>query len=161
MSQPPDNPWYASGMSASRRAFVRSVVVGSLGLPLLTRSAAAQPAADDPFAVVHRAADPVHPTAEERERAAVVTLPARARAGRPFEIGVAVGTPVRPGTAEDHVEWIEIRAGNERVARFELGPGAALPSVRLTMRLGEATTVRVLAMWSRHGLWETSRAVAM
>lgn len=147
-------------MPASRRSFVRSVVVGVASLPLLARSAAAQPA-PDPFAEIHRAADPAHPTAAERERAAVVTLPARARAGRPFEIGVAVGTPVRPATAEDHVEWIEIRAGEARVARFELGPGAALPSVRLTMRVEQATTIRVLAMWNRHGLWETKRELAV
>lgn len=160
MSQPADNPWYASPMAASRRSFVRSVVVGVAGLPLLARRASGQPA-PDPFAEIHRAADPAHPTAPERERAAVVTLPARARAGRPFEIGVAVGTPVRPATADDYVEWIEIRAGDARVARFELGAGAALPSVRLTMKLDAAATVRVLVMWSRHGLWETSRDVAM
>jgi desulfoferrodoxin (superoxide reductase-like protein) len=141
---------------------VRAAVVGVAGLPLWAGRSSAQPApAPDPFARIHRAADPAHPTAEERERAAVVTLPARVRAQRPFEIGVAVGTPVRPGTAEDHVEWIEIRAGDARVARFELAHEGALPSVRLTMRLDAATTIRVLAMWNRHGLWETSRPVAV
>lgn len=139
---------------------MRSVVVGAAGLPLLVGRAAAQPA-PDPFAELHRAADPAHPTAEERVRAAVVTLPARIRAGRPFELGVAVGTPVREGTEEDFVEWIEIRAGDRRVARVELGAGTALPSVRLTMRVTEATTLRVLTMWSRNGLWETTRPLAV
>lgn len=144
---------------------MRSVVVGAAGLPLLVRRAAAQPqpqtpAAPDPFAEIHRAADPAHPTPDERLRAAVLTLPARVRANHPFELGVAVGTPVREGTPDDHVEWIEVRAGDARVARFELAPGLVLPSVRLTMRLSETTTLRVLAMWNRAGLWETTRAVA-
>ena len=147
-------------MGASRRFFVRSIVVGAAGLPLLARRAGAQPT-PDPFEQIHRAADPAHPTADERVRAAVLTLPARVRAGRPFELGVSVGTPVREGTADEHVEWIEVRAGNERVARFELAPGNALPSVRLSMRVTEATTLRVLVMWSGAGLWETTRPIAV
>jgi len=147
-------------MGASRRSFVRSIVVGAAGLPLLGRGAAAQ-TTDDPFEQIHRAADPAHPTADERVRAAVLTLPARVRPGRPFELGVAVGTPVREGSVDDHVEWIEVRAGNERVARFELAQSYALPSVHLTMRVTEATTLRVLAMWSGAGLWETTRPIAV
>jgi len=147
-------------MPATRRQFVGSVLVGAAGLPLLGRNASAQPT-EPSYTEIHHPADPAHPTGAERERAPTLSLPARVHAARPFELGITIGQPPRRGSPEDHVEWIEVRAGTGPVARISLGPAASLPSVRLWIELPASTTLRVLAMWSQNGLWETLHAVTV
>ncbi|MBI2898274.1 MAG: hypothetical protein HYY06_32290 [Deltaproteobacteria bacterium] len=142
-------------MPASRRTFVKSLVIGAVGA--VAGRARAQDA--DPFATMHRAADPAHPTPEERAHAPALTVPARVRSGRAFDLGIAVGAPLHESSAEHHIEWIEVRVGSRQVARLELAPAGAQPLLRVRIVLGESAPVRVMAMCSRHGLWETTRTV--
>jgi superoxide reductase len=142
-----------------RRTFVKSLVIGATLVPLAARRGRAQPA--DPFSEIHRAADPAHLTPEERMHAPILTLPARVRRGRAFELGVAIGAPLHESTADHHIEAIEVRAGGRPVARVELVPGMTGPSIRLLVVLQENESLGVLAMCSRHGLWETVREVTV
>ncbi len=69
-------------------------------------------------------------------------------------IDVALGHYVAHPNQPDHfIQWIEVLAGDNPIARFDLSPVATDPKVSVVVDLDAGTTVRAMAYCNLHGLW--------
>ena len=103
-----------------------------------------------------------------------------AKPGEVFEVKVSVGKDIaHPNTTEHHISWIAVyyHAEGEKVphqvGRFEfsahgestagpnLGPVYTHHQVTLAVKLGRGGTFYAVALCNIHGLWESSKAVAV
>ena len=102
------------------------------------------------------------------------------RPGEAFEVRVSVGKEVaHPNTTEHHIRWImllfqpegdrftydvarvELNAHGESAAGPNQGPVYSHPVATVVLRIGKPGTLHALALCNIHGLWETSKAVAV
>lgn len=137
----------------------RTLLGGSIGLlaawPLAPRCALAQDGALDG----REPRDPNAMSAEERRHVPVLVLPTRVRAARSFDLVVQVGVEPHPMTTSHHVEWIEVRIGEERAFLATLTPAVAYPIVRVPLTLAASGPLTVRAHCNLHGTWRTRRAI--
>lgn len=75
-------------------------------------------------------------------------------------ITVAVGHYVAHPNQPDHfIQWIEILANGNAIARFDLSPVATSPVVSAVVNLDPGTSVRAVAYCNLHGLWAAETAI--
>lgn len=76
------------------------------------------------------------------------------------KISVAVGhyTP-HPNQPDHYIQWIELQAGNNTIARFDLSPVATEPRVSIVANLDPGTVVRAIEYCNLHGLWAAQTTV--
>lgn len=154
-----------------RRRFFSLAGAGALvGLPggiaaaQITRedwSASGEPTGREP-------ADEAALTGEERLHVPVLSLPARLRAGRAFDLVVQIGVRPHECTAEHRIDWIEVALGPSggasgewrRVFVADLSVDVPYPVVRVPVVLREPATLVVRARCNVHGVWRTRRELA-
>jgi len=92
-----------------------------------------------------------------------IEVPAKVKAGEPFQVTVIVGKEVlHPNTIEHHIKWIQVYAKEEgarpvvHVGTFDLGPTYAEPKVTFPVMLKKSTTLYALEYCSIHGVWDNS-----
>ncbi len=110
----------------------------------------------------------------------VVECPDQVKPGEAFEVRVAVGKEIaHPNTTEHHIRWImllfqpegerftyeaariEFNAHGEAAAGANQGPAYTQPAATVALRLDKPGTLHALALCNIHGLWESSKAVAL
>lgn len=96
---------------------------------------------------------------EERIHVPVLTLPARLRSGRSFDLIVQVGIQPHECTDEHHIDWIEVALDERRVFVADLSSDIPFPVVRVPLAVHEACTLTVRARCNQHGVWRTQRAL--
>ncbi len=109
----------------------------------------------------------IQPEHEGKEKhVPVITAPAKAKKGEPFEIDVVVGKEKRhPNSYVHHIKWIQLFAKESdetpmvHVATYDMGPTYAEPHVRFPVMLERTATLYVLAYCNLHGVWENSTKV--
>lgn len=75
-------------------------------------------------------------------------------------VTVALGHYVAHPNQPDHfIQWIEISANGNAIARFDLSPVATSPVVSTVVNLYAGTTVRAIAYCNLHGLWAAETTV--
>ena len=98
-------------------------------------------------------------TPEERSHVPVLTLPARLRAGRSFDLIVQVGIQPHECTEDHHIDWIEVALDERRVFVADLSSDIPFPVVRVPLAVHVASTLTVRARCNQHGVWRTQRAL--
>ena len=110
----------------------------------------------------------------------VIEAPEAVAKGSPFQVTVSVGKEIpHPNTTEHFIAWIDLffkpasggfpyhvgrfdfRAHGESVKGPNQGPVHAHPSVTFPVSLNEPGTLVAVSLCNIHGLWESSREVAV
>lgn len=99
-------------------------------------------------------------TGLDRTHLPLVSLPARPRLGRPFDLVVRVGEPQHEQRAEHHVQWIDVRYGAERLFACDLSPSVPFPVVRVPVILRREDELVVRLRCSQHGVHAWRLALA-
>ncbi|MET1128438.1 MAG: class II SORL domain-containing protein [Thermoproteota archaeon] len=88
-----------------------------------------------------------------------VEAPSSVKANEPFDVRISVGP--HPNTVEHSIRWIEVYFEEEgrpfnpvHIARVELAPEYAEPTLTLRLRLKKSGTLYVIEYCNLHGLWE-------
>lgn len=75
-------------------------------------------------------------------------------------ISVKVGHYVaHPNLPDHYIQWIEIQADGNTIARFDLSPVATSPDVSIIANLEAGTTVRAIEYCNLHGLWAAEETI--
>lgn len=109
-----------------------------------------------------------------------IEAPDKVKAGDLFEVKVTLGKEVaHPNTTEHHISWItlffhpegekfshqvghfEFSAHGESTAGPNQGPVYTHHQVVATLKIGKPGTLHALALCNIHGLWESSREIAV
>ncbi len=110
----------------------------------------------------------------------VIECPDQVKAGELFEVKVCLGKEVgHPNTTEHHISWIslyfhpegepfthqvghfEFTAHGEAVAGPNQGPVYTHHAVTVTLKVTKPGTLHALALCNIHGLWESSKEIAV
>ncbi len=149
----------------SRRQFGR-LVAGAAALTTLgARPAGASETIYDVrvdpslFEGINRARDPMAPQGLELTHAPVITAPARVKKGEPFEVRIEVGKRLHVMTPPHYIQYIELFAGNEPIARLDLFHRFSNPAATLSVRLEKSVSLLALERCNLHGLWEAQALV--
>jgi superoxide reductase len=102
---------------------------------------------------------------EERVHVPVLSLPARVRAGRAFDLVVQIGVRPHESTAEHRIDWIEVALGPaagasgewRRVVVADLSVDVPYPVLRVPVMIREPATLVARARCNVHGVWRTVR----
>lgn len=147
-----------------RRTLLRGSLASGLavlGGPMVVSSAAAQVTRAEwsPTGALtgHEPADAANLTDEERLHVPVITLPARLRTGRSFDLMIQIGVRPHECTEDHHVDWIEVALGERRVFVADLSLDVPFPVVRVPLVVRAAETLTVRARCNQHGVWRTRR----
>jgi desulfoferrodoxin (superoxide reductase-like protein) len=87
----------------------------------------------------------------DRMHLPIVSLPARPRLGRAFDLVVRVGDPTHEQRQDHHIAWIEVRYGADRLFVCDLSPDVPFPVVRVPVVLRRADELAVRFFCTRHG----------
>ncbi len=148
--------------------FLTTVAVGSVATGMVGTVAAAEkyfPVKVDQtlFENINRAKDPANKVGLEKSHAPVLTAPSSIAAGKPFAVEVVIGENLHPMGPTHWIEFIELRLGNQPIARADLQPvGYLVPKITFNVVIpkeaapeGKATLV-ARQNCNLHGLWEAS-----
>ena len=151
-----------------RRIFLRTAVAGSVAAGISGTAIAAEkyfPVKVDPilFENINRAKDPANKAGLEKSHVPVLTASSSIEAGKPFTIEVTIGEKLHPMGPAHWIEYIELRLGNQPIARADLQPaGYLVPKITFNVVIpkeaapeGNATLV-ARQNCNMHGLWEAS-----
>jgi|GEM_PF-527613 len=147
----------------SRREFVKSglATAASLGLVgLLYRGQARAEGYGDygsggaETPKVNRIKDPSNLSLAEKKHSPLIEVEGPVRAGEPVRVTVRVGRSEHPMETKHWIKWIELYAGEERIARADLEPVLSRPVVTFTVVLPPAATLRAREECNLHGVWE-------
>jgi superoxide reductase len=151
-----------------RRVFLRNTAIGSIAAGISGTAMAADkyfPVKVEPalFENINRAKDPANKAGLEKSHAPVLTASPSIEAGNPFTVEVAIGEKLHPMSPAHWIEFIELRLGNQPIARVDFQPAGYLaPKVTFNVVIpkeaapeGKATLV-ARQNCNLHGLWEAS-----
>jgi len=147
-------------MATSRRDFLRASMVSGLAAAAAATfpawKALAQPAAPMAGEYQH-AQDPAHLTPLEMSHWPKLSISKKTPMGQPFNLMIQIGNKLHPMTAEHHIEWVEVWAGDKRLLRTDfIEPTWTKPVLTVNLSAVEATQLKVRMRCNLHGLWENS-----
>jgi len=147
-------------MATTRREFLRTSMVTGL-----TAAAASVPAlaalAQEPAPPTYQhPQDPANLTPLEMKHWPKLEIVGKVALGQPFGLAIQVGQQIHPMTAEHHIEWVEVWAGDARVERVDFSaPVWAQPVLTVTLVDNAPAELKVRLSCNLHGLWENTIAV--
>jgi superoxide reductase len=109
-------------------------------------------------------ADPANMTDMMRKHTPRFEIPEKVKAGEPFAVFLKVGgidEVEHPNLLGHWINWVEIYAGERLLGRTEFAPVVSQPDATLHVTLEEPKTLRVLAFCNLHGVWESTKPVAV
>lgn len=91
-----------------------------------------------------------------REHLPFVSLPARPRLQRPFDLVVRIGDPNHPQRSDHFIAWVEAAYADELLFVADLSPSVPFPVVRIPVILRRPGLLTIRAHCTRHGtfLWQ-------
>lgn len=116
------------------------------------------------FCGINTPADPDNLNEMEQKHMPVVDCPDTVKAGEPFKVSIKVGSIPHVMEEAHHIQWLEIHFGRNFYERIDLTPVFTLPDVTVTLvkhAKHKTSTLRVVERCNMHGLWETTREVAV
>ncbi|MDW7777049.1 MAG: class II SORL domain-containing protein [Methanosarcinales archaeon] len=115
------------------------------------------------FNGMNRPVDAVDLTEAEKKHVPVIVSPGSVKPGEPFEVSVAVGNTPHVMEPAHHIQWVELYAREDFLARIAFTPGFTKASATLTVVLEAAgrVTLRVIERCNIHGLWESTRDITV
>jgi len=116
------------------------------------------------FCGTNKPKDAANVTEFEKKHMPVVECPSEVKAGVPFQVKIKVGEIPHVNEEGHFIQWIEARFGENLYARVEFTPVFAMPEVVLTLvKHGkhDSGTLRIIERCNLHGLWETTKEIAI
>jgi len=71
-------------------------------------------------------------------------------------VGHAISHPNQP---DHYIQWIEVQAFGNTIARFDLSPVATEPQVSVALKLAPSTRIQVIEHCNLHGLWASEAVI--
>ena len=112
------------------------------------------------FEGINRIKDPAKPTVLEKKHSPVISAPAKAKAGEPFDVAVVIGEIVHPMGPAHWIEFVQLNIGNEPagIVNFR-SHGYLKPEAKFTVVLddslkGKTLSLVIQAKCNLHGIWE-------
>ncbi len=100
----------------------------------------------------------------EKKHIPVFECPDKVKAGEPFQIKIKVGEIPHVMEVGHHIQWIEVKSGENCYARVELTPAFTKPDITVTLvKEGKhrTRTLRVIERCNLHGLWEATKEITI
>ena len=92
----------------------------------------------------------------EKKHTPVVSGPANAKKGEPFEVSIEVGKLLAHPNENGHfIEWIDLYSGDTFLARVGLEPRLTVPRVKVGVALDHGHALVAKARCNLHGVWES------
>jgi len=109
-------------------------------------------------------ADPANMTDLMRKHTPVIDAPGKVKANQSFAVTVKVGGidgVEHPNVLGHWINWVAVYVGDRPLARVEFAPAVSQPQTTLSIALEQSATLRVVASCNMHGLWESTKSVAV
>jgi len=109
-------------------------------------------------------ADPANMTDMMRKHTPVIDAPGKVTANQSFAVTVKVGGidgVEHPNVLGHWINSVAVYAGDRPLARVEFAPAVSQPQTTLSIVLEQSATLRVVAWCNMHGLWESTKSVAV
>jgi superoxide reductase len=109
-------------------------------------------------------ADAANMTDMMRKHTPVVDAPDKVSAGEPFAVAVKVGGidgVNHPNVLGHWINWVTLHAGDRLLGRAEFAPAVTQPAATFHVTLEEPVTLQVVAYCNMHGVWASTKKVAV
>ncbi|MEF9426520.1 MAG: class II SORL domain-containing protein [Candidatus Mariimomonas ferrooxydans] len=116
------------------------------------------------FCGINKPKDTTNLTETEKKHIPVFECPDKVKSGEPFQIKIKVGEIPHVMEEGHHIQWIEIKSGENFYERVDLTPVFTRPEITLTLVKGgkhEKRTLRVIERCNVHGLWEATGEITI
>jgi superoxide reductase len=116
------------------------------------------------FCGINQPANSADLTDMEKKHIPVIDCPDTVKAGQPFKVKIKVGEMPHVSEEAHHIQWIEIKTGENLYARIDLTPVLSLPEVTVTLKKAgkhRKTSIRALERCNIHGLWEAVKEITV
>lgn len=103
-------------------------------------------------------------TEMEKEHIPVITCPDIVKSGEPFQLAIAVGEIPHVSEEAHHIQWIEVKSGENLYARLDLTPVLSTATATVTLvKAGKhrTSTLQVIERCNIHGLWEARKDITI
>jgi superoxide reductase len=121
----------------------------------------AEQALPDLFAQVNKVEDLDSAADLQKKHTPVITAPDAVKAGECFEVVVEVGKLVaHPNEIGHYIEYIDLYAGYQYVARLDLTAVRTCPVLKLCLKLErDLGPLRAFVRCNLHGMWEATKPI--
>ncbi len=116
------------------------------------------------FCGTNKPKDTANLTETEKKHIPLFECPDKVKSGEPFQIKIKVGEIPHVMEEGHHIQWIEIKSGENFYERVDLTPVFTRPEITLTLVKGgkhEKRTLRVIERCNLHGLWEVTKEITI
>ncbi len=116
------------------------------------------------FCGINKPKDTANLTETEKKHIPVFECPDKVKSGEPFQIKIKVGEIPHVMEEGHHIQWIEVKSGENFYERVDLTPVFTRPEITLTLIKGgkhEKRTLRVIERCNVHGLWEAVKEITI
>jgi len=116
------------------------------------------------FCGINKPKDTANLTETEKKHIPVFECPDKVKSGEPFQIKIKVGEMPHVMEEGHHIQWIEVKSGENFYERVDLTPVFTRPEITLTLIKGgkhEKRTLRVIERCNMHGLWEAVKEITI
>lgn len=109
---------------------------------------------------IHRvSADPAQMSDLEKKHVPVIHVAASSEPDN-YDVTVVVGEHMRhPNEPAHWIDWIELRSGDNLLARFDLAPVVAEPTATITLYVPDAIEITAVEHCNIHGTWGAAAMV--
>ena len=116
------------------------------------------------FCGINQPSDSANLTEMEKKHLPIIECPDTVKSGEPFQVKIKVGEVPHVSEEAHHIQWIEIKTGENLYSRVELVPVFSMPEVTVTLKKAgkhRTSSIRVIERCNIHGLWETKKDIAV
>lgn len=114
------------------------------------------------FAGINRVTDFANISDLEKKHHPTIECPDKAEAGEYFKVKITVGKELAHPDENDHyIQWLELYAGDLFVSRVDFTPKLSKSPVTLGVKLEKTDKLRAIIRCNLHGLWESTKKVAV
>ena len=114
------------------------------------------------FCGINQPSDSANLTEMEKKHLPVIECPDTVKSGEPFQVKIKVGEVPHVSEEAHHIQWIEIKTGENLYSRVELVPVLSMPEITVTLKKAgkhRTSSIRVIERCNIHGLWETKKDI--
>jgi superoxide reductase len=116
------------------------------------------------FCGINQPKDASNLTEAEKKHIPVIECPDTVKAGEPFQVKIKVGEIPHVSEEGHHIQWIEVKSGENTYARVELTPAFSKAEATITLvKAGKhrTSTLRAIERCNLHGLWEAKKEITV
>ena len=148
----------------NRRDFLKAGIattasLGLLGVMTARAAGYGDYGTEESESKIQKIKDPANLTPAEKKHSPLIQVEGPVKPGEPVKVTVSVGRAMHPMEGKHHINWIELYARDQKIARVELVPEVSRPVVSFMVVLAGPTTLRAVEECNLHGVWEEALEV--